>query len=77
MLSPRASIEEEKSRAYIGGGSEGLFRDGKLEICLSRKASIEGAKSRAYIGGGPKAKTHYSFSLEMESPKLFQVPKPL
>ena len=43
----------------------------ELGIILSPKASIEGVKSRAYIGGGPKA------SLEMESSKLFYVPKPL
>ena len=41
----------------------------ELGIISSPKASIEGTKPRAYIGGGPKA------SLEMESSKLFYVPK--
>ena len=38
--SPKFSIEGAKSRAYIGRGSENLFRDGKLEIILSPNASI-------------------------------------
>jgi len=50
-------------KKYVAGAELGNI--------LSPKASIEGVKSGAYIGGGPKA------SLEMESSKLFYVPKPL
>ena len=45
ILSPKASIEGAKFRAYIGGESESLFRDGKLEIIPSPKASIKGESS--------------------------------
>ena len=44
ILSPEASLEGAKSRAYIGGGFESLFRDGKLGLILSAKAYIEGER---------------------------------
>ena len=43
ILSPKASIEGAKSRAYIEGGSESLFRDGKLGI-----ASLERERSELF-----------------------------
>ena len=45
ILSPKASIEGVKSGAYIGGGFESLFRDGKLGLILSPKAGKLGIAS--------------------------------
>jgi len=45
---PKASIEGAKYRAYIGGGSESLFRNGKLGICLSSKASLKRKSSEFF-----------------------------
>ena len=65
--SPKASIEGAKSRAYIGGGSENVFRDGKLENyskskCLYRKEML---------GIFQSSKTY----IEGESSEFFQVPE--
>ena len=46
--SSKASIEGAKSKAYIGGGVQKLFRDGKLEIRLSPNASIERKSSEFF-----------------------------
>ena len=65
FFSPKASIERT---AYIGRGSENLFRDGKLES-PSPRASIERESSEfsqvpglIYVGWG-------------KSSKFFQVPE--
>ena len=39
---------KEKQSLYLGGGSEDLFGEGKLEIVLSPKAYIEGENSKFF-----------------------------